>query len=377
MEENNKCGDFFAKCRKEKNLSQTDLAVLLNYNSKNTIARWESGKSFPSDPIILNKLCEIFNLSLEELIVGERKNKENIAEIKEKMIKEYSDKYNKYRKTSSKLFISILISLLLIILSTIFIYLSFIKNQITLYKLSLDNNNFILNDSTLFISNKLSVLDLNKINSKNGEEIETIRLYYFDDNDKERLIISGGNDYYYIEEDNGYNEYNLYLLKIKQLYIDITTNKENYKQIPIYIELVYKNDNIFPKKEKAIGNGESNTDNANEQIEYNEQFLLNEGFEYQPEVRVFGKDIDEKYYFIIDKVDNKIKLSIYEDNSVDKIIASLDDEIIYRFSSVNNISTGEKQYKISEEKECNKTKCSTVEDYIKYINYLKKHIKVE
>lgn len=375
-ENNNKFGIFLEQCRKEKNMSQNDLAKLLNYNSKNTISRWESGKAFPSDPTVLNKLCEIFDLSLEELISGEKKNNSNSQEINEKMIKEYSDKYNKYRKTSLKLFISTTISLILIIFAIIFIYFSFIQNQISLYKLSLDNNNFILNDSTLFISNKLSVLDLNKIETKTEEEIETIKLYYIDDNNKERLIISGGNDNYYIEEDNGYNEYNLYLLKSKELYLDIITNKDIYKRIPINTEQVYKNDNIFPKKEKAIGNEKYNNDYQEEQINYDEEFLIKQGFEYQKETRVFVKSIDENYYLYIDKDTNKIKATIIEEYTTYELIAPINEEIIYFYHSINGQTVAEKQFVIEEEKNCTEKKCSSTTDYLEYINYLKKHIKI-
>lgn len=52
--------------RKLKNLSQEDLAKLLNVSHK-TISHWENGYSEPSIAMI-QKIKEIFNISYEELL---------------------------------------------------------------------------------------------------------------------------------------------------------------------------------------------------------------------------------------------------------------------------------------------------------------------
>jgi len=65
----NKIGEFIAKQRKAKKLTQAKLAELV-FVSEKTISKWENGKGIP-DTNSLPKLCEIFEVSLNELLKGE------------------------------------------------------------------------------------------------------------------------------------------------------------------------------------------------------------------------------------------------------------------------------------------------------------------
>ena len=65
-----KKGNYLKELRIRKGLKQTDLADLLHYSFKN-ISKWENGKSFPTDPSILNKLAEIFEVPVENIIYGQ------------------------------------------------------------------------------------------------------------------------------------------------------------------------------------------------------------------------------------------------------------------------------------------------------------------
>lgn len=71
----NKIGNFIATERKEKKLTQAKLAEKI-FVSEKTVSKWENGKGIP-DTNLLPKLCEIFNISLNELLSGERMLKEN------------------------------------------------------------------------------------------------------------------------------------------------------------------------------------------------------------------------------------------------------------------------------------------------------------
>ena len=92
----NKIGDFIAKERKAKKLTQSKLAEKL-FISEKTISKWENGNGIP-DTTILPKLCSIFNVSLNELLNGERIKEENyMNKAEEKLLelqkgKEQSDK---------------------------------------------------------------------------------------------------------------------------------------------------------------------------------------------------------------------------------------------------------------------------------------------
>lgn len=54
MDKYEKRGAFIVECRKEKGLSQEELANRLNY-SRTNISKWETGKAFPSNPDVLKK----------------------------------------------------------------------------------------------------------------------------------------------------------------------------------------------------------------------------------------------------------------------------------------------------------------------------------
>lgn len=64
----NKIGAFIATERKAKKLTQTKLAEKL-FISEKTISKWENGNGIP-DTNTLPKLCEIFEVSLNELLNG-------------------------------------------------------------------------------------------------------------------------------------------------------------------------------------------------------------------------------------------------------------------------------------------------------------------
>lgn len=83
-----KIGRFIAQCRKEKNLTQAQLAEQLNLTDR-AVSKWETGKGLP-DASIMPDLCELLSISINELFSGERvltdnykrKAEENLLRIK-------------------------------------------------------------------------------------------------------------------------------------------------------------------------------------------------------------------------------------------------------------------------------------------------------
>ena len=65
-----KIGNFIKQCRKEKNLTQEELAQKLGTTSK-SISRWENGNTMP-DYSILKQLCDELNININELLTGEK-----------------------------------------------------------------------------------------------------------------------------------------------------------------------------------------------------------------------------------------------------------------------------------------------------------------
>lgn len=80
-------GRFIAEIRKQKDMTQRDLAEAVGVSDK-TISKWETGKSMP-DLDCLGVLCEVLGISVNELLSGEnisesdysRKAEENIMSL--------------------------------------------------------------------------------------------------------------------------------------------------------------------------------------------------------------------------------------------------------------------------------------------------------
>ena len=86
-----KIGNFLKELRKEKGLTQEQLAEEFNVSGK-TVSRWENGKNMP-DISILVELSEFYNVDIREIIDGKRKNSDVNEEINDTLEKvaDYTD----------------------------------------------------------------------------------------------------------------------------------------------------------------------------------------------------------------------------------------------------------------------------------------------
>ena len=91
-----KIGKFIAECRKNKNMTQAQLAEKLNITDR-AISKWETGKGMPDSSIML-ELCNELDITVNELLSGEvikmenynQRAEENLLEMKKH--KEETDK---------------------------------------------------------------------------------------------------------------------------------------------------------------------------------------------------------------------------------------------------------------------------------------------
>ena len=75
MNDNNKFGETIVLLRREKGLTQKDLADKLGVTDK-AVSRWETGKNYP-DIETLKELAEVLGVSVNELLQGDIKLAEN------------------------------------------------------------------------------------------------------------------------------------------------------------------------------------------------------------------------------------------------------------------------------------------------------------
>lgn len=80
-----KIGIFFKELRKERGLTQEQLAEHLRV-SRRTVSRWETGSNMP-DLDILVEMADYYEVDLRELLDGERKSEKMDKELEETVLK--------------------------------------------------------------------------------------------------------------------------------------------------------------------------------------------------------------------------------------------------------------------------------------------------
>jgi len=93
-----KIGKFILECRKTKKLTQSELAEKLGVTDK-SISNWENGRNMP-DLSLFKPLCEVLDISINDLISGKRVSKDKYQEKLEENIISTIDYTNK--KVSEK-----------------------------------------------------------------------------------------------------------------------------------------------------------------------------------------------------------------------------------------------------------------------------------
>ncbi len=86
-----KIGAFIKELRKEKGLTQEQLAEQFNV-SRRTVSRWETGSNLPELDILI-EMADYYEVELRELLNGERKSEGMNRELEETVLKvaEYSN----------------------------------------------------------------------------------------------------------------------------------------------------------------------------------------------------------------------------------------------------------------------------------------------
>ena len=240
--ETDKIGKFISNLRKGKNLNQQELANEL-YVSTKTISKWETGRGIP-DLASLRKICEYFNITLEELLNGEL-NKKNTS------------KTFKYVENYRKKFIFRLIIIIAILLVA-FLSLYFINNynKVKVYSLSGESEHFSYTDGLFIFSMDEKILVNGKLTSNTDdiklEDIKKMALKINDKIVKEATFVFDGIDY----EKLGYNElfdFNSNNLNNISAIIEYKKGKERLtEELKINLDLVLKNNGFQDKYDHLL-----------------------------------------------------------------------------------------------------------------------------
>lgn len=88
-----KIGKFISSCRKEKGLTQAQLAEKFGITDR-AVSKWETGKSVPDASIML-ELCEQLGINVNELLSGEKLDMTNYNQQAEKNLLDLKEKEEK------------------------------------------------------------------------------------------------------------------------------------------------------------------------------------------------------------------------------------------------------------------------------------------
>ncbi len=115
-----KIGVFLSELRKEKNLTQDELGEQIGVTNK-TVSRWENGNYLP--PVeMLQILSKFYDVSINEILNGERINDSDYKKISEENVKSALNRSNVIIRKHKKIMnwiIAIVVALLYIVISLI------------------------------------------------------------------------------------------------------------------------------------------------------------------------------------------------------------------------------------------------------------------
>lgn len=150
-----KIGKFIAELRKEKNMTQQELADKLSVTDR-AVSNWENGRRLP-EYSLLKDLCDVLSISINELFAGKKISEENYSKVADENLSKIIKNLDKEDKIFEKKMIILLVitTLLTIIIITLLplktikdvfilvmiILLAFIANSINMIALALKNNN--------------------------------------------------------------------------------------------------------------------------------------------------------------------------------------------------------------------------------------------
>ena len=122
-----KIGKFIAECRKNKKMTQAELAEKLNITDR-AISKWETGKGMPDTSIMLD-LCNELGITVNELLSGEVIEMNNYEKKTEELLLEMAKREEEQNKRLLLAMYIILITSAIFYFITVFLTCYFIPEE--------------------------------------------------------------------------------------------------------------------------------------------------------------------------------------------------------------------------------------------------------
>ena len=302
-----KISKFIYELRKEKGLSQYQLADMIPI-SRQAVSKWERGKTIP-DSSTLIRLSEIFDVSINELLSGERLKNNSIKELESTTLS-IVDEHNKKKEETKRIIKAFLISTSIILLIFFIYYYINTINSIKVYTINGKSEHFDLSEGMFITTKQKSYLKLGKIIINGDYTINNIKVYY--QNNKEKVLIFEDNELdKTIRNRYGYEEYfkQTEISKIiKNTFIEITYNENQTETISLNYERDFINSwSLFTKKrDKEV----KRIDLENSEIDVEQKII-----EY---IKEKGELIDNNFILNVNKED--ISFELYYQNNLNQLM---------------------------------------------------------
>lgn len=288
MSDNDKVAKFLIELRKEAGYTQQTLADELNV-IRTTVSKWERGVYLPTSDCLL-KLSELYNISINEILYGERITEDNKDEVN-KMSAVVIKKSESILRHSKLISFILTLAIFFAIFATYFISN---YNSIRVYRLYGESEKFYIRNGLMIITKYRTYIKLGNVESLDGVNDYEKYYFYYLKND-EKVILNDSNDLATLIEDlYGYDEYFSYNEinnVLNNLYIDIYY-EDKVETIRFDCKQVMANDKYFYKKNDTVDNINSYSNS------YLPRYIINE-FEFNEDENYFfknSKNFDEFYY---------------------------------------------------------------------------------
>ncbi len=229
-----KIGKFIALLRKSKNMTQQELSLKL-LTSRENISKWERGINMPT-PDSLMLLSEIFDVSVNEILLGEYKNIDNQKEIDNVSVNILKE----YNKKLKKLLTVFVIEIVIVVLSFTGYFIYNTNNQ-EIYLVN-GEGDLELNEGLAFFSPSKSYLKLGNLQEFASKDSK-VELHYINNQEDKLIYETNSLDYVLISNQkfDDYIDYKNLKNIINNSYLKII-NQEDKQEY--FIKLNFKKEYI-------------------------------------------------------------------------------------------------------------------------------------
>ena len=324
-----KMAEFLRSLREDKGLTQDQLGDMLNV-SRSLVSKWEHASKIPAVDCLMS-LSKIYDITIDEIIYGERKNTKNAKNI-ESLSATIMNESKKKIDIAHKSIIIVTLVLSFLLLGSYFI---FNYNSIKVYSVGARNDKYDIKNTLMIISKNKSYIKFGDIVSSNehGDKEYDGYEFYAKDGDN-NIVLSSREDGEIVrnldDSDNFLNFTNLEKF-IDDLYVDVYYNDE-VETIKLIADLEMANNKIFNiNKDDGSNIKKENKKNIDNDIPK----IVSEKFSYDSDNNCYklslnnsGKEIRYEYY------EDTRKMYIYIDEI--QYLYDYTNEFIYIMSTKNN-----------------------------------------